>query len=149
MSKLTDEQIEDLYFDEFSISKLKEFARAIEAAATEPLLQRIAELEDSLSAWRRNAELADQANRELESLLTEKHNARVMWQSKAAELERQLEEARKDAERWNHACKGNHKNINVCAWDADSYEFVGYAMKKEAIDAIADAQIAAMQKGQT
>ena len=29
---LTDEQIEDLYFDGFSISKLKEFARAIEAA---------------------------------------------------------------------------------------------------------------------
>lgn len=29
---LTDEQITDLYFDGFSISKLKEFARAIEAA---------------------------------------------------------------------------------------------------------------------
>jgi hypothetical protein len=29
---LTDEQIEDLYFDGFSISKLKQFARAIEAA---------------------------------------------------------------------------------------------------------------------
>ena len=29
---LTDEQIEDLYFDGFSISKLKDFARAIEAA---------------------------------------------------------------------------------------------------------------------
>ena len=29
---LTDEQIEDLYFDGFSIRKLKEFARAIEAA---------------------------------------------------------------------------------------------------------------------
>lgn len=29
---LTDEEIEDLYFDGFSISKLKEFARAIERA---------------------------------------------------------------------------------------------------------------------
>ncbi len=29
---LTDEQIEDLYFDGFSISKLKEFARAVEQA---------------------------------------------------------------------------------------------------------------------
>lgn len=29
---LTDEQIEDLYFDNFSIRELKEFARAIEAA---------------------------------------------------------------------------------------------------------------------
>ena len=29
---MTDEQIEDLYFDGFSISKLKDFARAIEAA---------------------------------------------------------------------------------------------------------------------
>ena len=32
---LTDEQIEDLYFDGFSISKLKEFARAIEAKLRE------------------------------------------------------------------------------------------------------------------
>lgn len=47
----------------FSVLK---FARAVESATTESLLQRIAELEDSLSAWRRNAELADQANRELE-----------------------------------------------------------------------------------
>jgi hypothetical protein len=29
---LTDEQIEDLYFDGFSISKLKDFARAVERA---------------------------------------------------------------------------------------------------------------------
>ncbi len=42
-----------------------EFASAIEAAATEPLLHRIAHLEDSLGTWRRNAELADQDNRRL------------------------------------------------------------------------------------
>ena len=32
---LTDEEIEDLYFDGFSLSKLNEFARAIEAALKE------------------------------------------------------------------------------------------------------------------
>lgn len=66
----------------------------------------------------------------------------------AAELRRlsaELESVRKDAERWAHACKGNNKQVNVCAWDNDAYEFVGYAMKKEAIDAIADAEIAAMK----
>ena len=62
-----------------------------------------------------------------------------------AELEQELEKVRKDAERWAHACKGNNKQINVCSWDNDAYEFVGYAMKKNAIDAIADAEIAAMK----
>ena len=32
---LTDEEIEDLYFDNFSMGKLKEFARAIEAKLKE------------------------------------------------------------------------------------------------------------------
>lgn len=69
------------------------------------------------------------------------------WKA-AAELRRlsaELEKVRKDAERWAHACKGNNKQINVCSWDNDAYEFSGYAMKKEAIDAIADAEIAAMK----
>ena len=61
------------------------------------------------------------------------------------EQDAELEKVRKDAERWAHACKGNNKQINVCSWDKDAYEFVGYAMKKEAIDAIADAEIAAMK----
>ena len=86
--------------------------------------------------------------------------------ARIAELERELEEARKqmdaqkaewlaweakrkalekDAERWAHACKGSNKQINVCSWDRDAYEFVGYAMKKDSIDAIADAEIAAMK----
>ena len=60
-------------------------------------------------------------------------------------LSAELEKVRKDAERWAHACKGNNKQINVCSWDTDAYEFVGYGMKKEAIDAIADAEIAAMK----
>lgn len=65
--------------------------------------------------------------------------------ARISELERDLAELRKDAERWAHACKGNNKQVNVCSWDNDAYEFVGYAMKKEAIDAIADAEIAAMK----
>lgn len=68
--------------------------------------------------------------------------------ARIAELEREtgqllatLAEARKDAERWLHACKGNNKQINVCSWDNDAMEWVGYAMKKESIDSIADAEI--------
>ena len=62
----------------------------------------------------------------------------LSWDAKRKTLEM-------DAERWAHACKGNNKQINVCSWDNDAYEFVGYAMKKDAIDAIADAEIAAMK----
>ncbi len=46
-------------------SPFAEQMQAYATAATEPLLQRIAHLEDSLKAWRRNAELADQDNRRL------------------------------------------------------------------------------------
>lgn len=101
-----------------------------------------------------------------ESEAKEWFNACAERDKRIAELERQLEEARKqmevqkeewlaweakrkalekDAERWAHACKGSNKQINVCSWDNDAYEFVGYAMKKDAIDAIADAEIAAMK----
>lgn len=65
--------------------------------------------------------------------------------ARIAALEQELEKVRKDAGRWAHACKGNYKQINVCSWDNDAYEFVGYGMKKEAIDAIADAEISAMK----
>lgn len=97
MNKLTDEQIEDIadanghasvvsygkpakrevvWYDE----DLTQFARAIETAATEPLLQRTAELE-------RKSDQDDET---------------ILWQAKEisdkidriAELERQLEEAR-------------------------------------------------------
>lgn len=61
MSKLTDEQ-RQMKWREGNIR----YTEAKILAATEPLLQRIAELEDSLAAWRRNAELADQDNRRLE-----------------------------------------------------------------------------------
>lgn len=82
---LTDEQIEAIYKQETgaliddSPWALVDFSRAIEAAATEPLLQRIAELEEM------NAQLREQ-NTEVDKT--------------CAELERQLEEARKDAERY-------------------------------------------------
>ena len=58
MSKLTDEQIEAIYKQETgaliddSPWALVDFSRAIEAAATEPLLQRIAELERQLEEAR-------------------------------------------------------------------------------------------------
>jgi len=81
---------------------IERFVRAIEAAATEPLLQRIAELEDSLSAWRRNAELADQANREIErELEKEKQYVKEMtkdrdhWMTVAAERALLLDKNRK------------------------------------------------------
>jgi len=102
---LTDEQIKSAWDASYpALPRFHSFARAIESAATAPLLERI------------------------------------------AELERELEALRKDAERWAHACKGNNKHINVCSWDSDAYEFVGYAMKKEAIDAIADAEIDAAKE---
>lgn len=108
------------------------FARAIESAACAERDARIAEFEKERDEWKHEA----------------MHGGNAQYlREKVAELERQLAEARKDAERWVHACKCNNKNINVSAWDNDAMEFVGYAMKKEAIDAIADAEIAAMQKG--
>lgn len=62
MSKLTDEQIKDcldaadqMYCPRDGDKEIFK-ARAIEAAATEPLLQRIAELERELEAVRKDAE---------------------------------------------------------------------------------------------
>ena len=84
MSKLTDEHIAEI----FSVrrgavieSHLLGCARAIESAATEPLLQRIAELEQ------RNRDLYEDVQRFRKHAMNEKA-ARM-------ELERQLEEARK------------------------------------------------------
>lgn len=81
MSKLTDEQINTIaapwsWVNMNYSEEQKKFARAIESASTEPLLQRIAELEEM------NAQLREQ-NTEVDK--------------SCAELERQLEEARKDA----------------------------------------------------
>lgn len=63
------------------------FCRAIESAATAPLLARIAELET--------------ANEALETALAVKTTAVGYWIDRCAALTRELEEARKDAERWN------------------------------------------------
>lgn len=89
MNRLTEEQIEEIYKQETgaliddSPWALVDFSRAIEAAATEPLLQRIAEFE-------RKSDQDDET---------------ILWQAKEiadkidriAELERQLEEARNQA----------------------------------------------------
>lgn len=90
MSKLTDEQLTEIFRYSFSLidSRMtpnqQAFCRAIEAAATEPLLQRIAELEQ------RNRDLYEDVQRFRKHALNEKA-ARL-------ELERQLDEALKDAE---------------------------------------------------
>ena len=85
MSKLPDEEIQTIFKDLLGYFMAptvddKRFARAIETAATEPLLQRIAELEQ------RNSDLYEDVQRFRKHAMNEKA-ARL-------ELERQLEEAR-------------------------------------------------------
>lgn len=86
MSKLTGEQIRRIELAVHGYTRqpldVKAFARAIESAATEPLLQRIAELEQ------RNRDLYEDVQRFKEHAQNEK-DARLA-------LERQLEQARKD-----------------------------------------------------
>lgn len=122
MSKLTDEQIEAIYKQETgaliddSPWALVDFSRAIEAAVTEPLLQRIAELEEALklvqqhhaTAWNRGHIAGMAANRMIaqdalnavkkdawnNTQLTE---ALMAAEARCEELERQLEEARNQA----------------------------------------------------
>lgn len=73
------------------IEGASDFARAIEAAATAPLLARIAELDRSLDVMAQNTEAQAHASLQREIELAEK----------VEKLTLQLEEARKDAERWN------------------------------------------------
>ena len=86
MNKLTDEQIDNLYINgtKHWIGK-REIARAIEAAATEPLLQRISELE------KENAKLKTLPMKYRRMTF----NAEL--QENVKELERQLEDARNQA----------------------------------------------------
>ena len=102
---------------------VKAFARAIEAAATEPLLQRIAELEQ------RNSDLYEDVQRFKEHALNEKA-ARL-------ELERQLEEARAVLK-----ATGLLLHHFWCDVQMNEYSFEKLNKGMEAIDA-------AMQKGQT
>ena len=80
MSKLTDDEIRRIELTVHGYTRqpldLKAFARAIEAAATEPLLQRIAELE---------------------RLRSEDHAHAIDMAVEIERLKRQLEEARKQA----------------------------------------------------
>lgn len=87
MSKLTDEQINTIaaplsWVNMNYSEEQKKFARAIESAATDPLLQRIAHLEATASAN------YGRGHADAHSMLSER----------IAELERQLEEARKQME---------------------------------------------------
>lgn len=82
---LSDNQIDDLCCEWLYVApgrtyeEHRPFARAIESAATAPLLARIAELEAANEAFGKRQE---------------------WWNARMLELEQQLEEARKDAERY-------------------------------------------------
>ena len=126
------------------------FASAIESAACAERDARIAHLEATASAnYKRGyddahsmlVERIAELEQELEKVRQQMEAQKAEWLS----WEAKRKTLEMDAERWAHACKGNNKQINVCSWDNDAYEFVGYAMKKNAIDAIADAEIAAMK----
>ena len=138
MSKLTDEQIDSLFSEWLYIAPGRTYeehrpvARAIESAATEPLLQRIAELEQ------RNRDLYEDVQRFKKHALNEKA-ARL-------ELERQLEEARKDAERYQSI-------VSACESDGFGYWLPEICLKegpvppsKDECDSTIDA---ALQKGQS
>lgn len=139
MSKLTDEQIEAIYKQETgaliddSPWALVDFSRAIESAATEPLLQRIAELEanekellaqvQGLTKWRekivkaseqaygesairykfsltKSGKVMNTFPKEIDgrwfALVPAEDDGHIGHIARIAELERQLEEARKD-----------------------------------------------------
>ncbi len=117
---LTDEQLLKLWAPEPSRpvmgrNKILEFARAIESAATAPLLERIAELE------RANAAFAARQD---------------WWHEKMFRLERELEALRKDAERDTHV-KNVESKFAVCKWNDDADEW--WPVNKLSIDAAIDA----------
>lgn len=131
MSKLTDEQIRKLQaIENLDILNCQyepyKFARAIESAATEPLLQRIAELEKECSEWKNDA---------INGL-----NAAYL-RGRVKELERQLEEARKDAERyrWLRRWKGQEHEppftvqheLDGTLWGGDLDAAIDAAMKEQ------------------
>lgn len=128
MSKLTDERIDDLLSEWLYVApgrtyeEHRPFARAIEAVVTEPLLQRIAELEQ------RNSDLHEDVQRFKEHALNEK-SARL-------ELERQLEGARRDAELYRQLRNGSNWPAVFASHDAPE------PLRGEELDA-------AMQKGQS
>lgn len=80
---LTDEEIDAIGSERSPYTDFQ-FARAIESAATAPLLARIAELEAANEAFGKRQE---------------------WWNARMLELEQQLAEARKDAERLDYIQK--------------------------------------------
>ena len=139
MNMLTDEQIQAMYDEcdkksdggnEFMLM----FARAIEAAATELLIQREAKLmKENERLHRQNTVLLDEKSK-AESEAKELFNVFIKRDKNIAELERQLVEARKqmeaqkdewlsweakrkalekDAERWREWEKGNGLTVVI------------------------------------
>lgn len=127
MSKLTDECLYEMWDDKYRSwiggEQFESIARAIEAAATGPLLQRIEELEQ------RNSDLHEDVQRFKQHALNEKA-ARL-------ELERQLEETRAVLK-----ATGLLLHHFWCDVQMNEYSFEKLNKGMEAIDA-------AMQKGQS
>ena len=127
---LTDEQIiaaiAPLYAErrvaQLALATSRDEYRAIESAATEPLLQRIAELE------RHNAALIKRRQFDVKDI---KEGTAML-----VELEHQLEEARKDAERYRSLRNGSDWPAVFASHDAPE------PLRGEELDA-------AMQKGQS
>ena len=192
MSKLTDEQINqmwsDAHNDTSTMSLIHVLARAIEAAATEPLLQRIAELEanekvllaqvQGHTQWRekiikaseqaygesairykfsltKNGKCMNTFPKEIDgrwfALVPAEDDGHIGHVARIAELERQLEEARKDAERYRFVRSGNvYIEPNTAeiymATDAGGKYYKDPRDMDMDIDEVIDA---AMQKGQS
>lgn len=134
---LTDEQIEEARISTFKqcgadlrpeVASI--FARAIESAATAPLLERIKELEESeRSSERARVKLCSIHQDQKEALI-----ARI------AALEQQLEAARKDAERYRWLRHGDNDEVVMQRGPVDmTYHWLP---RNERLDAIIDAAIA-------
>ena len=101
------------------------FARAIESAATAPLLARIAELDRSLDVMAQNTESQAHASLQREIELTEK----------VEKLTRELAEARKDAERYRWLCGFSSVSMPELTWGRRA------GIPKNKLDAAIDAAI--------
>ena len=193
MSKLTDEQIDRIYTGVRMVHPHIDadvFARAIEAAATEPLLQRIAELEanekallaqvQGLTKWRekiikaseqaygesairykfsltKSGKVMNTFPKEIDgrwfALVPAEDDGHIGHIARIAELERQLEEARKDAERyrWIRKQHWSENILGVVVRPKDQTKLGSMLPSMELLDDTIDhmsSEGAAMQKGQ-
>ena len=138
MSKLTDEQIQTIFKDLLGYFMAptvddKRFARAIEAAATAPLMERIAELERQL----------EEARKQMEA----QKNEWLSWEAKRKALE-------KDAERyrWIRKQHWSENLLGVVVRPKDQTKLGSMLPSMELLDDTIDhmsSEGAAMQKGQS